>query len=777
MEKTIVVADDMEGQAKDIVDLQTFAQSRDDHTVHDGIDPGVKYWGFGVTQSTATEVQVAPGRYYTAGKTYAREETVDINMFSMLPLVTKKIVAIVSWGTDQPNRTEQRSFMTDAETEQTEPRDVAIEMLRYAKVEAVQGVESASPQQPVVDATMVTVAWVTLDPTGIVEISMNEDARLPSVAKNLVSIKALEDWRKNAGTRIETLATDLSSLADRTAASASNSLLEAALFDVARVRDSLDLPATYNNYGAEFFVHTEDSDTDRSGFDCEIQEGLSFADDAADVQLVELFNQYDNSVESYSSGIVIPKHTEEVRVQATGFGNSSSLTEYSVRAWALVKRTHSRFRKRYGRRYVTWKGESRLHVLRRTKAGPNAEPPGSKYPVAPLVFRKSKSGELKTVYQSKRKIKYNGVYRRDSAGRWYRSDWWSEPYWTFIRQDLAVNGAIRAQTFLNSQDGYMTSIGLYFVTKAASGNVRVMICDTTEQGTPDIEGVLSETTLDHSDIKVAGNGSVETKVSLDPVLLKTGRRYAIVLLSEGAHHVAMAHQVSYNAGSWFSSSDGSFFAGSQTQDLKFNAYFASFENTYIQVPLGSLSLSGGIANIDIIGEGHVPEGTDLVFEVKAQGQPWIPMEAYNDEDTTGPLTSLPPLLEFRAVMSGTRELMPFVNLASTQQYISRQKTTFTWFQEPVTLSANSDVFTAKLILNEFDDVDHDCTVYLEDQANTGTWIAADTVQDRVLDDRQIERTCTWALGSPIAAFALKVEGTTAEAIDQWTCQELSWVAA
>jgi len=777
MEKRIRLEDNMKGDAQDIVDLQDFAQKRDDHIVNDGIEPGTKYWGFGITKTSVTAIEVAPGRLYVSGPAYAREETVPIDLFAQLPLATKRIVAIVSHGEEKTNRVIQRSYMKNAQTRETEPKSVPIELIRYANVQAIGGVESATPQPPALDASYCVLGYITLDAAGITEWGNYEPNRLKSVADSITRVVELEGWRQKAGTRIDTLATDMAGLASTASRSADDSMLENAIFDIARLREAIDLPALYNNYGAEAFAHYGDSDTARSGFDAEISEGLSFPAAAEDVAQIALFNQFEAAVKTFGSGLVIPAHTHEVRVQSTGFSSSASLTEFGVQNWALVQRHHTRFRKRFGSKYVTWKGATKLRVLKRTSVGPNGEPPNSNYPVAPLVFRKEKAGELETVFQQQRNIKWQGVWKRDAAGRWYRHDAWTEPYWSFVRSDVAVSGSLRAQTFLNSQDGYLTQVGLYFVTKAPGGDVRVLITDTTEQGTPDLEGILSETTLDYDDIKVAANGTAETIVSFDPVLLKNGRRVAIVLISEGAHWVALADQASFNAGTWFASADGAFLSGSQTQDLKFNAYFAKFDKTYLQVPLAALSLPGGIANIDLLGEGYEPEGTSMVFEVKAAGGDWVTLEAYNTDAVAKPLPTLPALLEFRAVFSGTTELMPFMNLATTQQYISRPKIAFTWMSSAIALDASSDTFKMKLVLSQFDDVDHDCTVYIEDQAAPGVWIAADTVQDRVLDAEQSERTCTWALVGAIDDFAIKIEGATLDALDMWAAEELSWVAS
>ena len=49
-------------------------------------------------KTAATEITLSPGRYYTGGQVFARNENVVIDLFNSLPLVTKKRVAIVAFG-------------------------------------------------------------------------------------------------------------------------------------------------------------------------------------------------------------------------------------------------------------------------------------------------------------------------------------------------------------------------------------------------------------------------------------------------------------------------------------------------------------------------------------------------------------------------------------------------------------------------------------------------------------------------------------------------------
>lgn len=765
MEKRVNISDYMEGQAGDIVAIQQFTQDRDDHIVADGIDPGLKYHGFLVTKSAATQIQIATGRLYSLGKAFAREAVVTKEVLAYVPAVTKRILAVVAWGTLENTNAVTRSFMIDAQSEQTEPRSVNLHQVRFANIDVVAGQENASPIAPVVDANQCVIAWVNMTTAGVESIVMNEDARLTSVADLDARVGGLESWRGLAGTKLNTISTDITTIKKQLTlqGGSASKMIEAMAFDVARMRETLNLPAAYNNYGAEFFLTPTDSDTARAGFDCRLEEGLTFPDAAADVRAMTLFNAFDANVVQYPTGLVLPAHTNDPRIASSGYSGEVSLTQYNVGARTLQRLSMARFRVRYGRRYVTVRGEVNMTALAEQLAA------------VPVIFRRELAGEAENVFTTD--LRDDGALLRSKYYKWYLVDFWGRPYWRYVRSNIAVQGAIRAQTFLNSQAGWLTQIGLFFTRKAASGDVRVLITKVADSGIPDMTAVVSETTLALADIVADTKAKKESLVTLTPTFLEAGERYAIVLITQGAHWVALATTASYNAGTFFTSTDGSYFDGNEVQDLRFTAYFAKFPKTFLTTTLAALSLSGGIANIDLLADAFVPQGANLSFEVKAAGGAWTPLAQFDKNNVAGPLTSLPPLLEFRALFSGTTELMPAIHLAGAQQYLSRAKTAFTWMSKPIALSAASATIKVKVLLSEFAEVNHDCTITLENRtAAVGTWVAPGVTQDKTLPGGMIERTCSWVLGSAASAIAIKIVGATADALSMWSVEEMSWVA-
>ena len=102
---------------------------------------------------------------------------------------------------------------------------------------------------------------------------------------------------------------------------------------------------------------------------------------------------------------------------------------------------------------------------------------------------------------------------------------------------------------------------------------------------PDLSRVISRTVLPVAAIQVgapAANAALpallETEVPIIPAYLVSGRRYAIALVTTGDHYVAMTNTDNgIVQGTFFTSTDGAFFAGNLVDDLKMRLYFARFE--------------------------------------------------------------------------------------------------------------------------------------------------------------------------------------------------------
>ena len=264
-------------------------------------------------------------------------------------------------------------------------------------------------------------------------------------------------------------------------------------------------------------------------------------------------------------------------------------------------------------------------------------------------------------------------------------------------------------------------------------------------------------------------------------MLEAGERYGFALITSGDHYVGLTRGANYAAGTLFYSTDGAFLQGDLTLDMMFRGNFASFDNSRIEVDLGALNLSGGIDDIDIAYEGVTPGGTELYFEVRPQGSArWYRI----GQDAENPFQGLPALVSFRAVFIGTKDLMPGLRLTDSDVVVSRPATTFTWFSEQINLPAPTQTLKVIVILDMFNEANHDFGVVINDVTNSVNNKAAGSVVDESIDERdgtrkRIRRTYEWTatqLTTATSAFVMKATGSLTSAQEVFHGERLTYMS-
>ena len=747
MHRKVIVEQDQQFTESDANNFGTFPQLGQDLLVRSAIEPGLKYWGFNVVATGVATVTVGTGAVLSEGKYFVRDDEggVEIDLLSSLPAVANKYALIVAWGQEIDTSVEPRTFLIDAVSETTEARAVPTERIRYANVDKQVGAESTSPTLPLVNAGVVVLAEVLLSPAGIVSITQRLDTRLISSRDNADAIAAINLWRTQVGAKLDTIQTDITGLADRIGRSNFSPafLLEMA-GDVARLKETAGLPDTYSSYGFDPFLVLDQSDTDAEEVtgtttnplqNCLVEEGIRFAPNTIHEAQLALLNADEARVQKQDN-FLIPAFTEVARIRSVGKDDEASLAQYENQTISLVQKTVSRQRVRYGStRTVCTNGSW-------WKSG--------KYNPATGIFMLQ--GETFQAVQD-RNPAYKHVHYRVTQ---FWVDSYTEPYWDQIVTSTSVNGSVIGQTFLNSQEGWFTAVGLYFSRKASTGNVTVALCECNEAGSPDPEKVVATVTLAAADIKLY---PLETKVPIPLTLGERGKRYGIVLVSTGAHFVALTTGNKYNQGTLFYSTDGSWFqAGDLYKDMAVTIYSASFNSPHVEVQLQSLECAGGILDIDILSDAIVPDGTSLTYEVRI-GNVWTALSGANLDA----LTALPPLLQLRAVFQGTTDLMPRLGVAGRSRVLtSNPKTVFTHVSTAFTPPAPVDTVWIDVRLEAWDAAHHTAVVKLLSGAGYATETTAAVIEDTPdpEDEAVIVRRYIFTYGTPISSFKVRTDGTT-----------------
>lgn len=747
MEKLVHFRDRQELISSDLSNIGEFARLSLDHVVRDGIQDLKGFADLAVIKSGTAEITAKPGRIYNGGAVFTSETDVVFNMIQSLPLVNKRWVAIVGYGTEVDTDTQPRDFLIDATTGATEPDSVPMQILRKAHINTVVGAEAAQPVQPTVDSSNVIIAWVLLNPADVESVEMVEENRVPQVARERARTDGLEAWRQLVGPRIDGLASDIARLAALIKQSGGSALLDSVAADVARLKDVSGLPDNYSAYGADRFLDESETDTENVNYLAQTHEGIRFGHAAAQLESVQLFNPLNQEVK-VAGGLCLPAYTDVMKFKVQPFYEAHSISQYQYQTHEMVQKTRTLTRIEYGETRTVCTNTSWYKSLRY-----DSTVNGYRAPDGTVWERISVSG--KTVRMRR---------------FWVTT--YEEAYWDNIVVKHTINGQQIAQTFLNGQDGWLTAIGLYFTSKAATGNVVVKLCEVAH-GAPNPNAIIAITTLNVADIKTSSNGTIETKVQIQPTFVENGKRYAIVLTTGGNHHIAMAQGTQYAQGTFFFTLDGAYMQGTAEKDMMFSLYYARFNKTRTVVDLKAMSLSGGITDIDLQAEMVIPSSCDLTYQIQVAGV-WHSLQEVEEGNT--PLYNLPPLLPFRAVFTGTTDVQPAIALDGSILEYSRPRTTFKHISTEYILDAPTQSFKVIATLENYFETNHDleCAILIN---GTGSEVAPASVSDRIVDPpidartpdhKNIERTFTWTaeeIPSPMSSVKIVCNGVTSSPLD------------
>ncbi|BBF92354.1 hypothetical protein [Blastochloris tepida] len=732
MEKQVYFRDYQEQQAADHAAIQAYARQSLDHLVSDAVTATRRYAGLTVVKTAQAEVRVDAGRFYdVGGGVYARSATTIQSMLPHLPAVAKRIVTLAATGQETDSDITERDFLVNVETGQTEPRSVAITRSRDVVLSFVAGTESADPQRPVIPVGYVAVADILLDPTQVVSITMLGDNEVASTEDLDLRTDAIETWRGQVDPRISSLASDLAALANEVRAKGGRQDLSRLYEDMARVKERVEIPDTASDYGADRFLDSDESDalnTQNLGYDCLVEEGARFADANASEAEITIFAGNDPNA-SLSDGLLLPRYADALKLEIGPLHSDLGIAQYGFQSHDIVQRTIARKRIRYG-------------VTRTACTNANWWRSGT-YDSATQTFRRG--DETWAVLSVSTRASDGHVFYRLQQ---YWVDEYDDTYWDYVTVEHAITGAQVAQSFLISNDMWLTKVGLFFTSKAANEAVFLTLAEIVA-GVPDLSRAILHQTVPHTAI-VVGDW---TEVAVQPTFLTKGKRYALVVTSAANHKIGMAEGNGYTAGTFFFSTDGQYYLGDLTKDMMLRLYGAQFGASQVTIELGALNLDGGIRAIDILAGTIEPESTELIYEVQPGGSgAWVPLTA---DDLTA-FSAAPPLARFRARFVGTRDMHAGLKVGGSRVRLSRPKTTFRHISEPQTLAAPSSDIYVKTLLEGFDETPHDAGCRLRVGAG---WETPDVTVDKAVPTG-IERTYRFQLAAPTPTFSIELTGVT-----------------
>ena len=748
MRDQIIVRPNQQLLEADLNNIQGFVQTSMDHVVRDGLGASKRYVGFTSAKAGVAEVSVEPGLLYLGGPVHRADSVKEFDVIGQLPVATKRMAVIVGWGSTSEEDIERRNFRTDVTTNLVEPQDVAMRRSRIANIDIVYGQESASPQLPPIADGLVHIATITLATTGVELVEMNDAAALRSSEDIYALALSNEAWRLIAEPLMSTIRTDLAALAESLRGSSSSRLVEQLTYDVAVLKETAGIDEDAVSYGADRFLTDDEADLLHAQSDCRIEEGLRFNWDGVQEIALSMFNPLDPAATvDAGTGMMLPKYGEVARNIITGFAGDISISQYASQEVTLTQHSTTRTRIRYGQSMKVCTNSNWWN--------------SGIYDPATGIFRldgevwQVDEGDLAEAVVNHRMIRVTQFW----------VDTWQTPYWELITTEQVINGAVIAQTVLNAQGGWYLGSEFEFTTVAADGAVTMAICETI-QGAPDMSRVIASVTKQAADLKTR---PAKTRFGVPPIYMERGKRYARVLITQGGHRVAIADKNSYQEGTLFSSTDGAWFTGDLDKDLVSVDYFANFANARSVVEFSSISLAGGITDLDMLYDSIVPDGTEIGWEIQPEGQAvWSRLEG-------GALQSLlynkPAQVKLRAVFNGTSDVQPMLRLTKSRLRATRSKDTFVGVSSAIVLPAASSNITVTSYLEHFDDGDHTAVISLFDDGDVER--AASVVED-LPANKGIRRKATFALGGATASFRIKHAATAASDLDLFHINETVW---
>lgn len=618
--------------------LQEFVQTGLDLTIKELLVRSVYYKGLSVTKSGPTEIGIAAGRYWRNGIGYTTLAQ-TANLTAYLPAGSnKKIVAIVASGQEINTDTAPRQFVTDVDTGATRTRLVSTRIERQVVISIISGAESLNPLAPTVGIEYAVLAHVTLSSTGIVgDPEAVTDHRAPNLEDVVTELTLVNGRLARAFSLIDTLRNDIAGLARQLKLKADQKDLKDAISRIADleadsrrlevamrdVREAASVPDSQSFFGADLFDTDDESDTAHGSYDARVEDGMLQLPDPSVVSAqIALLNPLDPKVKISGGNLVLPDYTEETRVSLAVKEQEIAIAGYPVVSHTVVTKQPGWLFKWFKTRWGGLVEKTMQHTAGHVEL------------IDPAT------GTVVTINLYKYKWHKKGDF---GPGLWlYVEDF--QPYWLEKTTSTTVTGATIAQTFQNSQAGWLTGVSLLFKEVASSGNVRVTVLECREDGTPNPSAALGSVLVENADLAV---GLV--KFALEPIHLSRGERYAVMVKTSGAHKLWGSNTNDLVNGTLFYSLDADYWDGALNRDMSFQLHFAKFKSTRVEVNLVSASRSGGMSELDFTLTGVFPASVD--FDIQAQiGGVWRNI----DNNNLSVFAAEPSLVPLRAVWNNTQ---------------------------------------------------------------------------------------------------------------------------
>ncbi|WHA40916.1 hypothetical protein [Agrobacterium larrymoorei] len=660
------------------------AQEAADRLWGDAIGYPAHWAAFTVSRKSAQEITVSPGRYVAGEVVYEHEAPKNVNLQLNIPAAAsdQRWIAILLRG-EEVIETANRPFETseDPETSVIVQRTTPKTIKRIVNLIVQSGEANPVPAKPIVAETDACIAFVLLTSAGIETIEPGNSDRVKTLYEVEGRVTALEVDLDALFLRTQTIETQITNIVGRLGDIPRPEIIRQMQRDVGAARLLIDLPDEARAYRFDPGLTYDQWDNTHADWLARIEEGVRFGFAATKEARLEVQAEDDPTI-AFRGRRMVPAFDEVIRIANTSLDSSLLISQLVHIQTTAVLKEASRTRIIYGPTTRVCENKAHWAALR------EGARVGMTFRVGDEEF------EVVEEYGGKPGHKIYGIQQ-------IRYEQYSESYWDYVTEEIGLNGSIYGQSFLVAQPMQVTSIDLSFAKVGNDGDVHVLITETSPAGTPLFDAVLARGKLAHADMVVGWNN-----ISLPITLLESGKRYAFVTVTTGAHAVHVSGANKYTGGSQFLTTDGAFAQGSTEIDICFRLKAARYRSPRTVIPMRALTLENGMTETDFVFAGWVPPGCQLAFEVRPAGSLlWTEMQDGKPEDN--PLVGLPASVELRMVMMGTVDLQPMIQLdTKAVSRVSRNRGTMVGVSKEFDFGLSSSAIVTQFTVDGFDPARH-----------------------------------------------------------------------
>lgn len=737
--KKVVFSEAEVADHPDFTAIGQYAQDATDVVFEHAIGYPSHHAAFTVTEKSAQILTISKGYYVAGQKVYHHEDLRDLNIQLHIPAASSDQcwIALILRG-DEVTVSENRPFETseDPETSEIVQRSTPKIIKRVVNVIVQAGTANPVAVKPVVAETDACIAYVLLTSQGIDTIEYSEPHRVKSLYEVEGRVRALEVDLDALFMRTETIETQIVNIWGKLTEIPRPEVIMQMQRDLGATRLAVNLPDEARAYKFDQGLIPDAWDTTHANWLARIDEGIRFAFAAQKEARLEVQAEDDPKIHIGSDRRMVPAYDEVVRIANASTDATLNISQLTHTEVTMIRKEISRERITYGPTQWACENQAGWSAL-----GGNARV-GQQFRIGDEIFevveRRANHGKGHQTY---------GV-------RQVRIETYTDAYWEYVTEEIGLNGSIYGQTFLVAQPMQLTAVELSFSKVGSTGDVHILIAETTENGAPRFDAVLAKATLAHSNLQT---GWVKCQMPL--TLLESGKRYAILTVTTGAHSVHISSANKYTGGTLFHTTDGAWAQGSVDNDLCFRLYGARYRSPRTVIPMVSLDLADGMTQIEFLYTGNTPGGCKIGWEIKAPGDTaWTEID---DENVSGnPLIGLPAMLQLRMVMMGTADLQPMITLdAKAISRVARNRPDMTAVSDPVDFAVSTDAVVTHYTLDAYDENHHTFTPRIMVGSTTITPTATEVSIDPQRPSRRTYKS-TYALSAETSSARMRFSAAT-----------------